>query len=75
MPMKELDTLDPICDARKRGWALDAAVALAKKRKGEVSAAQLVTDANEMYQFLLKGNSAKVLKLKTIRGNKPCKLS
>lgn len=65
--MKELDILDPICDARKRMWALDAAVTLAKKRKSEVSAAHVVEYAGEIYQFLLKGNSAKVLKLKTVR--------
>ena len=71
--MQDLDALDPICDARKRVWALEAALGIRKNCKKEFSATQLVDDASEIYRFLINSKPAKVVKLKTVKSKNPCK--
>jgi hypothetical protein len=73
--VQDLEILDVVSDARKRFWALEAALDMRKNCKKEVSVAQLVDDANEIYRFLINSKPAKVVKLKTVRSKNPCKPS
>ena len=70
--MQDLEILDVVSDARKRFWALEAALDMRKNCKKEVSVAQLVDDANEIYRFLINSKPAKVVKLKTVEFKLSC---
>jgi len=61
--MEDINPLDPISDFRKRGWAMDSAVAFARCRKGKMTTDTLLADAEIIYQFLQKDNAATVLTL------------
>jgi hypothetical protein len=61
--MEDINPLDPISNFRKRGWAMDAAVAFSKCRKGKITTDTLLADAEIIYQFLQKDNAATVLTL------------
>ena len=73
--MQDLEILDVVSDARKRVWALEAALGIRKNCKKEFSVTQLVDDASEIYRFLINSKPAKVVKLKTVRSKNPCKPS